>query len=190
MALMKCQDCKRVWQDGGGAVIELPKETVERIECDAERMDEHGKVSRHIPAAMRRRVFARDHHRCRAPWCHSAHNLEPHHIEHFARGGKTIDDNLITLCWHHHTAIHEGKLRLTMENGEARFERVEPTPIPANELHPPSMTETAIRALVGMGFKKSEAQSFVETATAHVSKGATLGELVREALKRSPRPRT
>jgi len=189
IAVTKCDECKRAWQDGGGAVMDLPKETLERIECDAERMDAQGKVSRHIPEAMRRRVLARDHHRCRVPWCHSAHNLEPHHIEHFARGGKTEDDNLITLCWHHHTKIHERTLRLRMENREATFERVEPVPFPANETHPPSMTETAIRALVGMGFKKPEAQSFVETATAHGGKSMTLNELVREALKRSPKLR-
>ena len=51
------------------------------------------------------------------------------------------------------------------------------------------MTETAIRALVGMGFKKPEAQSFVETATAHGGKSMTLNDLVREALKRSPKLR-
>lgn len=140
--------------------MDLPKETVERIECDAERMDAQGKVSRHIPEATRRRVLARDHHRCRVPWCHSAHNLEPHHIEHFAHGGKTEDDNLITLCWHHHAAIHERKLRLTIENGNATFERTEPTTLPG--------------------------QSFVQTATAHGGKSMTLNELVREALRSSP----
>ena len=103
--------------------------------------------------------------------------------------GERLDDNgfMAAMCWHHHTAIHEGKLRLTIENGEVKFERIEPVPLPANETQPPSMTEIAVRALVGMGFKKSEAQSFVETAIAHVGKAATVSEIVREALKRSPK---
>ena len=49
------------------------------------------------------------------------------------------------------------------------------------------MIETAIRALVGMGFKKFEAQSFVETAIARAGKSMTLNELVREALRSSPK---
>jgi hypothetical protein len=40
-----------------------------------------------------------------------------------------------------------------------------------------------------MGFTKSEAQSFVETAIAHGGKTATLNDLVREALRHSPMPK-
>jgi hypothetical protein len=190
IALMKCEDCKRTWQDGGGAVFEVPRETVERVECDAEHMDEHGKTSRNIPAPTRRLVLQRDHHRCRVPWCRSSHNLQPHHIEHFARGGNHDAENLVTLCWRHHKALHDGGLILRMENGEPCFERIETPPLPANETRPASLTETAVGALVTMGFTKSEARSFVEVALAHGGKSATLTQLVREALRRSPMPRS
>jgi len=187
MAHMKCDDCQRVWQDGGGAVVELPKESIERIECAAEHMDEHGVISRHIPAATRRVVLQRDHHRCRVPWCRSAHDLEPHHIEHFAHGGNHDAENLLTLCWRHHKALHDGVLVLTMDHGQPSFRRIEM--LPANETRPASVVETAVRALVGMGFTKSEAQSFVETAIAHGGKALRLNELVREALRHSPMPK-
>jgi hypothetical protein len=31
-----------------------------------------------------------------------------HHLVHWADGGSTDLDNLVTLCRHHHTLIHEG----------------------------------------------------------------------------------
>jgi hypothetical protein len=186
IAITKCDDCKRAWQDGAGARVELPAETLDRIACDAEHMDARGDISRHIPAATRRLVLQRDRQTCRVPWCRSTRHLEPHHIEHFGHGGDHDPDNLITLCWHHHEAIHKGKLVLRGENGAWTFERTDSPP--ANDAGP-STVDTAIQALVRLGFHKREAQSFVETAIAHVGKAAPLAELIREALRRSPAPK-
>lgn len=53
---------KRATQDGDGAVVELDAPTLEAMDCSADRMDAHGKVSRHIPEGARRLVLQRDHH--------------------------------------------------------------------------------------------------------------------------------
>jgi hypothetical protein len=185
IAKMKCEDCNRAFQDGGGAVVEITKQALETAECSGDHIDTGGRIARHIPEATRRAVRRRDHDRCRVPWCRSTGDLHEHHIEHFAKGGDHGKDNLITLCWNHHRDLHDGKLRLEVENGQAKFSRREPAP--ANDTRSqPSIVPQAIAALVGMGFRKPEATSFVEAAIAPGSKELTLKELLREALRRTP----
>jgi hypothetical protein len=190
IATMKCVDCGRAFQDGGGAVVEIAKEALETAECTGDRIDAEGRVTRHIPEATRRAVRRRDHARCRVPWCRSTGDLHDHHIQHFAKGGGNGKDNLITLCWSHHRDLHDGKLRLDVDNGHAKFTRVEVAP--ANDTRSQcaelSIVPQAIAALVGMGFRKPEASSFVEAAIAPRSKELTLKELLREALRRAPTP--
>lgn len=181
IARMKCEDCSRAFQDGGGAELEISGDALDTAECTGDRIDRTGRVTRHIPEPTRRAVRQRDHHRCRVPWCRSMGDLHDHHIEHFGRGGGHGKENLITLCWSHHRDLHQGKLTLAFENGEAKFSRVETAP--ANDS---SIVPQAIAALVGMGFKKPEATSFVEAATAPGSKNPTLKELLREALRKVP----
>ncbi len=48
------------------------------------------------PAALRQKVFARDDDRCRH--CRALRGLHAHHVIWRSRGGKTVLDNLITLC--------------------------------------------------------------------------------------------
>ena len=112
-------------------------------------------------------------------------DLHDHHIEHFAKGGGHGRDNLLTLCWSHHRDLHDGKLTLEFENGEARFARAR---VEAPAYDNPSIVPQAIAALVGMGFKRNEATSFVEAAIAPGGKNLTLKELLREALQRVPSP--
>jgi hypothetical protein len=61
--------------------------------------------SRHIPAAMRRHVWARDEGRCAFVGslgrCTETHRLEFHHIVPFARGGPTSVENLSLRCRGH-----------------------------------------------------------------------------------------
>jgi 5-methylcytosine-specific restriction endonuclease McrA len=187
IAVTVCGECKRGWQDGAGAVVELDAATLERVECDADRLDSRGRITRHIPEPTRRMVLRRDHNRCRVPGCRSSRNLDMHHIVEFAHAGNHEATNLVTICSGHHRAIHEGRLTLTMENGEPKFERIAPMPSAANDTQA-SITETAQRALIGLGFKKTEARSFVELAIARVGKTATVQVLVHEALKCSPMP--
>jgi hypothetical protein len=185
IAVTVCNERKRAWQDGAGAVVELDAKTLERIECDADRIDSEGRITRHIPEPTRRMVLRRDHNRCRVPGCRSSRNLDVHHVVEFAHGGNHDQANLLTICWGHHRAIHEGRLKLTMEDGAPKFERLVPTSSAANDTQA-SITETAQRALMGLGFKNAEAQSFIESALAHVGTTATVQTLVHEALRRSP----
>lgn len=66
-----------------------------------------GRKTRRINAAMRRALKTRDQC-CQFPGCDHTRYVEAHHIQHWADGGKTSLDNLLTLCTRHHTAVHEG----------------------------------------------------------------------------------
>jgi len=91
-------------------------ETARRLGCDSGlvavgRRDGRplsvGRRSRTIPAHIRRAIEARDRG-CRFPGCNRRHYLAGHHIEHWAKGGETSEANLVLLCHHHHTLVHEG----------------------------------------------------------------------------------
>ena len=56
---------------------------------------------------MRRALRARDNG-CRFPGCTNTRFVDGHHIVHWADGGETSLDNLVTLCRHHHHLVHEG----------------------------------------------------------------------------------
>ncbi len=68
------------------------------------------------PPAMRRRVLARDGHRCRG--CGGKHGLMVHHIHFRSRGGRTRMTNLITLCSHCHALVHADLLVLQGKHAE------------------------------------------------------------------------
>jgi HNH endonuclease len=57
-------------------------------------------------AALRKAARERDHGRCRYPGCESR-RVGLHHIRHWASGGRTGLDNLISLSKKHHTAVHD-----------------------------------------------------------------------------------
>jgi Holliday junction DNA helicase RuvB len=73
--------------------------------CDGEHVaDDAEPVDAPTPPALRRRVLARDHHRCR---CCGSHNpLHVHHIVLRSEGGRTKAHNLITLCLRCHALVH------------------------------------------------------------------------------------
>ena len=69
-------------------------------------------TSRHIPAAVRRTVHARDGGRCafrdkRGRRCAKRHDLEFHHKTPFARGGDHNPSNLTLMCRTHNTLMAE-----------------------------------------------------------------------------------
>jgi len=45
---------------------------------------------------------------CQYPGCHESEYVDAHHIQHWAEGGETSLDNLVTLCRHHHRQLHRG----------------------------------------------------------------------------------
>jgi len=80
-----------------------------------------GRKTRSIPPAIRRALQRRDQG-CRFPGCTAHKYVDAHHIVHWADGGKTRLDNLVTLCRHHHRAVHEGGFDVRMAaDGVPRF---------------------------------------------------------------------
>jgi len=80
--------------------------TAAAVACDAERVDDRGRRRSAIPPSVRRRVLARDGHRCRTPGCGRRTLLELHHRVPVARGGTNHASNLVTSCHGCHQALH------------------------------------------------------------------------------------
>lgn len=95
----------------------LSPTTARRLSCDASLVtvleDEQGRVlnvgrrSRVVPGAIRRALQERDGV-CQYPGCHESTYVDAHHIQHWADGGETSLDNLVTLCRFHHRQLHRG----------------------------------------------------------------------------------
>jgi hypothetical protein len=98
----------------GGGVIDPP--TLERLGCDARiqlvKEDPKGdvawmgRVSRVPSQALARQVRYRDRD-CRFPRCPHRRFTNIHHIVHWARGGRSVAENLVLICTAHHKAVHE-----------------------------------------------------------------------------------
>ena len=65
-----------------------------------------GRRRRRPSSAIRRAARERDRCRCRFPGCESR-RVDLHHIQHWASGGRTDLDNLISLCPWHHKVVHD-----------------------------------------------------------------------------------
>jgi hypothetical protein len=95
-----------------------------RLACDASLLvvqeDEVGNVldigrkTRIIPPAMARALAIRDGG-CQFPGCCETRYTEGHHIKHWADGGETKLDNLVTLCRYHHRDLHKGSFFLSVK---------------------------------------------------------------------------
>lgn len=91
-----------------------------------------GRKTRAVPPAMRRALGARDEGRCRFPGCGNRRWVDAHHIHHWARGGETKLDNLVSLCDRHHRLVHEGGFGVSKRpDGELLFTRPDGRVIPA-----------------------------------------------------------
>jgi hypothetical protein len=78
------------------------------------------RAGRRIPGYLRRVIHRRDG-TCRFPGCERAIR-QVHHIHHWTNGGPTNADNLIGLCWAHHTLVHDGGWTTTGHpDGELTF---------------------------------------------------------------------
>ena len=95
---------------------ELGRAEAERMRCDAAVCEHGGRNTTTIPLRVRRKVLARDKHRCRAPGCGRTRFLEVHHIKPRSRGGSNQAENLVTLCAACHRLWHEkgGRTRMTI----------------------------------------------------------------------------
>ncbi|WP_205686727.1 HNH endonuclease signature motif containing protein [Chromatocurvus halotolerans] len=100
-----------------------------RVSCDASLVtvleDDAGKVlnvgrrSRIVPEHIRRALRERDGV-CQYPGCQESEFVDAHHIRHWAEGGETRLDNLVTLCRFHHRQLHRGcfDIRLNGDSAE------------------------------------------------------------------------
>lgn len=94
----------------------VPARTVRRMLCDGRiqvQLDGDdgrplgvGRAQRTIPPWLQRIVRKRDR-TCRFPGCRRQRWVHSHHMVHWADGGPTDIDNLITLCGFHHRVLHE-----------------------------------------------------------------------------------
>ncbi len=106
----------------------ISAETARRLSCDASLVavleDEKGEVlnvgrrSRVVPPHIRRALLERDGV-CQFPGCSESRYVDAHHIRHWAEGGETSLDNLVTLCRFHHARLHQGCFEIQVEKVSA-----------------------------------------------------------------------
>ena len=117
IAITRCPDCTRAWQDVAGHTIEISETELAQASCDAELLgrvdgDKPARVTKTIPPRTRRAVLRRDRGRCVVPGCRNARYVDVHHIVPRAAGGKHTPSKLSALCSAHHKAAHDGRLRI------------------------------------------------------------------------------
>ena len=124
-----------------GALV--PNQTAQRLGCDSvvetvihdgPQVVGIGRNGRTIPGWLRRVVHDRDP-ACQFPGCQNSRWIQIHHIHHWAQGGTTDLDNLISLCGHHHRFVHEHGWHITgSPNDEVVFRRPDWTPYPSKRV--------------------------------------------------------
>ena len=112
----------------------LVPDTALRLACDAglQVVEEDavgnvlniGRRSRIIPPAMSRALAIRDGG-CQFPGCCETRFVEGHHIKHWAHGGDTKLENLVTLCRYHHRELHKGKFFISVKPESKKSESCE-----------------------------------------------------------------
>ena len=92
-----------------------------------------GRRRRRPSSAIRRAARERDGCRCRFPGCESR-RTDLHHIQHWASGGRTDLDNLISLCPWHHKVVHDRGYLIAAPPGGGTFTFYRPdgTPLPSS----------------------------------------------------------
>jgi len=125
IALTVCVDCQRATVDAAGHTIDVAPAVVDCAQCDAVvlgRVDGAAPepAQRTIPAAVRRLVLARDHHRCVVPGCRSSRFIDVHHLRRRAAGGDHQPLNLATMCSSHHLLLHAGAIIIRGVPGDLR----------------------------------------------------------------------
>jgi hypothetical protein len=188
IAVTICRECKRGWHDVGGECAELSPAAIECAQCDGRDIgsiddDKIYRAKQKIPPAVRRKVFARDRHRCAVPGCRST-NLDVHHILQLTNGGKHELSNLITLCEAHHLALHEGALVLHGVPPNVTFTRR-----PNNNFKVATRAVELAAALRKLGYRADEVKGAVSATRAHVgSYDLPIEQWIEIALSRYPRP--
>ncbi len=107
VVVYECERCgtARVATGGGDRVLTAAEHAA--IAENATVLAPGHKARQTVTPALRRTVFARDQHRCRAPGCGSRKFLEVHHVIPREQGGPHTTVNLVTLCSRCHRYLHE-----------------------------------------------------------------------------------
>jgi 5-methylcytosine-specific restriction endonuclease McrA len=138
-----------------------------------------------IPPALRRKVKHRDHGRCRVPGCRSSRNVDQHHLQPIALGGKHDEENIISLCESHHLAHHSGALLIEGAASSAVFTRRAHSAFAIAE----RTIETA-SALKQLGFDKHDVKAAMDKTRTHVgTTELTIEQWIKIALGYCPKPR-
>ncbi|MBI2894956.1 MAG: hypothetical protein HYY06_15485 [Deltaproteobacteria bacterium] len=207
VALVQCEDCRRVYQDARGERVELSPEVIERVACDAQHIgrvdpaESHvglRKASQSIPPAIRRAVLRRDGGRCTVPGCSNSLWIDVHHLTFRSEQGDNGMGNLTVQCGAHHARIHKGLLLVEGRAPDLRFryadgtEYGDPRKSPAGdqdrEAEQVSSHEAVRSALVNMGFRAHEAKDALAAVRSRFAPGAKLEELLRAALQEATSP--
>ena len=133
----------------------ISPDTARRLACDAHiypallgttgTVLDLGRSSYAVPAALRRAVILRDGG-CAVPGCHRPPEwCHCHHIWHWCDGGPTDLDNLVLACGHHHRAIHDKHLFVTITNGRPHFTLPAGAPLTDHTIDPWRATIARIR---------------------------------------------
>ena len=167
LAAFVCEGCNRGWLHAAGKVTLLAPAELACAQCDCDeigRVDMAGETRKRtsIPPTRKRKVLARDAHRCRVPDCRST-NIDVHHIHALALGGSHDESNLITLCEAHHLAIHRGTLVLRGSAMDAAF-----TFAGANRFIAEARVVETKSALRRRGISKAQAAAVVDAVRTHV----------------------
>jgi hypothetical protein len=147
----------------------LTADEIRRISCDANltrvvfgpdsQPIDVGRTKRLVTPAQRIAVMARDLH-CVFPNCDSPDRwCDVHHLIPWYEDGETNLDNLVLLCRHHHTLVHEGGWRIQGTPGQLSFYRPDgsqlgaeppPTPVrsPSHDHRPTRPPDFDIRSAI------------------------------------------
>jgi putative flippase GtrA len=130
---------------------------------------------------VKRKVIARDRHRCQVPGCQST-NIDVHHLHPLELGGAHDEWNLITLCEAHHLAIHRGTIVAIGRAPDLTFKFVE-----ANRFTFETRVVDTKRELERRGFSKQVASAAVNAVRTHVgTQPLSSNEWLKLALARCP----
>ena len=125
-AVTTCRACKQRFVEGGGQALPIDAATAARLTCDAEHIgdlesDKLTRVTPTVPAAIRRKVFHRDHFACVLPGCRATRHLDLHHVVHREDGGDHSMGNIAVTCFGCHQRHHAGQLTITGRAPDLQF---------------------------------------------------------------------
>jgi hypothetical protein len=189
IALSLCPRCEHASQEARGELIPIDAAALSRARCDAQYIgsldgDSPERATQDIPPSVVRFVWRRDRGRCQAPGCRSTIGIEIHHLCWRSEGGGHDPLNLCLLCSSCHLALHRGALALARSR-DGTLSAARPNE-PRDQCA--ELPSQARDALVALGWAPAIARGAVHEASSHLGSDTTIESLIREALRRCPKP--